>query len=110
MSRSWKVSAQTTRLYPTALTDFPTRPRSRFRRPKLPRKETIRSPPPPMQKQRPGNPMTSNTAGGRENSSTTGPHPYWVSQHSRPVIFLILTLGLLGAYLAFPIPVRSEEH
>ncbi len=49
--------------------------------------------------------MTSNTAGGRENSSTTGPHPYWVSQHSRPVIFLILTLGLLGAYLAFTIPV-----
>ena len=30
---------------------------------------------------------------------------YWVAQHSRPVIFLILTLGLLGAYLAFTIPV-----
>ena len=31
--------------------------------------------------------------------------PYWVAQHSRPVIFLILTMGLLGAYLAFTIPV-----
>jgi multidrug efflux pump subunit AcrB len=30
---------------------------------------------------------------------------YWVAQQSRPVIFLILTLGLLGAYLAFTIPV-----
>ena len=30
---------------------------------------------------------------------------YWVAQHSRPVIFLILTLGLLGTYLAFTIPV-----
>jgi len=49
--------------------------------------------------------MTSNPVGVRENSSTTGSRPYWVSQHSRPVIFLILTLGLLGAYLAFTIPV-----
>ena len=30
---------------------------------------------------------------------------HWVAQHSRPVIFLILTLALLGAYLAFTIPV-----
>jgi multidrug efflux pump subunit AcrB len=30
---------------------------------------------------------------------------YWIAQHSRPVIFLILTLGFLGAYLAFTIPV-----
>ena len=49
--------------------------------------------------------MTSNTVGVRETATTTGPRPYWVSQHSRPVIFLILTLGLLGAYLAFTIPV-----
>jgi multidrug efflux pump subunit AcrB len=49
--------------------------------------------------------MTSNTVGVRENATTTAPRPYWVSQHSRPVIFLILTLGLLGAYLAFTIPV-----
>jgi len=30
---------------------------------------------------------------------------HWIAQHSRPVIFLILTLGFLGAYLAFTIPV-----
>ncbi len=30
---------------------------------------------------------------------------HWVAQHSRPIIFLILTLALLGAYLAFTIPV-----
>ncbi len=30
---------------------------------------------------------------------------YWIAQHSRPVIFVILTMGLLGAYLAFTIPV-----
>jgi multidrug efflux pump subunit AcrB len=40
----------------------------------------------------------------------TSPKPehsgqHWIALHSRPVIFLILTLGLLGAYLAFTIPV-----
>ena len=30
---------------------------------------------------------------------------HWIAQHSRPIIFLILTIGLLGAYLAFTIPV-----
>ncbi len=30
---------------------------------------------------------------------------HWVAKHSRPMIFLILTLALLGAYLAFTIPV-----
>ena len=40
------------------------------------------------------------------NSEQAPPtNQYWVAQHSRPVIFLILTLGLLGAYLAFTIPV-----
>jgi multidrug efflux pump subunit AcrB len=34
---------------------------------------------------------------------TTNQH--WIAQHSRSVIFLILTFGLLGAYLAFTIPV-----
>jgi multidrug efflux pump subunit AcrB len=36
-------------------------------------------------------------------ASHSGQH--WISQHSRPIIFLILTLALLGAYLAFTIPV-----
>ncbi len=30
---------------------------------------------------------------------------YWFARHSKPVIFLILTLALLGGYLAFTIPV-----
>jgi multidrug efflux pump subunit AcrB len=30
---------------------------------------------------------------------------HWVARHSRPVIFVILTLALLGGYLAFTIPV-----
>ena len=37
------------------------------------------------------------------NGAHSGQH--WIAQHSRPVIFLILTVGLLGAYLAFTIPV-----
>ena len=41
---------------------------------------------------------SSEKGGSKENQ-------YWVAQHSRPVIFLILTLALLGAYLAFTIPV-----
>jgi multidrug efflux pump subunit AcrB len=39
----------------------------------------------------------------KSDSARSGQH--WISQHSRPIIFLILTLGLLGAYLAFTIPV-----
>jgi len=31
--------------------------------------------------------------------------PYWFARHSKSVIFLILTLALLGGYLAFTIPV-----
>ena len=42
--------------------------------------------------------MTSQKAGAHGGS-------HWIAQHSRPVIFVILTLGLLGAYLAFTIPV-----
>jgi multidrug efflux pump subunit AcrB len=36
-------------------------------------------------------------------SSTNNGH--WLARHSRPVIFLIITLALLGGYLAFTIPV-----
>ncbi len=34
-----------------------------------------------------------------------GNNRHWIAQHSRPVVFLILTLALLGIYLAFTIPV-----
>jgi multidrug efflux pump subunit AcrB len=39
------------------------------------------------------------------NSGDHDSGQHWIAQHSSPVIFLILTLGLLGAYLAFTIPV-----
>jgi multidrug efflux pump subunit AcrB len=39
-----------------------------------------------------------------EEASTKG-SSYWFASHSRSVIFLILTLALLGGYLAFTIPV-----
>jgi len=40
-----------------------------------------------------------------QDSTDQNSGQHWIAQHSRPVIFLILTLGLLGAYLAFTIPV-----
>ncbi len=48
-----------------------------------------------------------------EANPTNGSHPtgravgsrHWMEKHARPLIFLILTLALLGAYLAFTIPV-----
>ena len=30
---------------------------------------------------------------------------YWFARHSKPLIFLILTIAVLGGYLAFNIPV-----
>jgi multidrug efflux pump subunit AcrB len=52
--------------------------------------------------------VNSPTTGLTSEQRSTGQHPtenHWIARHSRPVIFLILTLGLLGAYLAFTIPV-----
>jgi CzcA family heavy metal efflux pump len=39
------------------------------------------------------------------NSVSTRSENFWFARHSRSVIFLILTLALLGGYLAFTIPV-----
>src|ERR1700756_2266013 len=39
------------------------------------------------------------------NSVANRSENFWVARHSRSVIFLILTLALLGGYLAFTIPV-----
>ena len=47
--------------------------------------------------------MSTLIAGKPIGQHASGQH--WIAQHSRPVIFLILTFGLLGAYLAFTIPV-----
>ena len=47
--------------------------------------------------------MNSPEAGNSVAQHSADPH--WIAQHSRPVIFLILTVALLGTYLAFTIPV-----
>ena len=51
--------------------------------------------------------MNSSKAGRSIDQDSTDQNSgqHWIAQHSSPVIFLILTLGLLGAYLAFTIPV-----
>jgi multidrug efflux pump subunit AcrB len=41
-----------------------------------------------------------------EDHQEKGPaEQHWIAKHSRPIVFLILTLAALGAYLAFTIPV-----
>ena len=47
--------------------------------------------------------MNSAKPGTATGQQATGQH--WIAQHSKPVIFLILTLALTGAFLAFTIPV-----
>src|SRR4029077_17576706 len=43
---------------------------------------------------------------GERRMTTNEPEPsYWFARHSKSVIFLILTVALLGVYLAFTIPV-----
>jgi multidrug efflux pump subunit AcrB len=44
------------------------------------------------------------TINGR-NFAESAPPSYWFSRLSKPVIFLIITLALIGAYLAFTIPI-----
>jgi multidrug efflux pump subunit AcrB len=39
------------------------------------------------------------------SSSRNNERSYWFARHSKPLIFLIITLAVLGAYLAFTIPV-----
>ena len=40
-----------------------------------------------------------------ERKTASSDQQHWTARHSRPVIFLIVTLALLGVYLAFTIPV-----
>src|SRR5579862_5232617 len=66
-----------------------TRPKSLWKPPRLTRKSL-----PPAQ-----------TTRRTKNSVRNQAESYWFTRHSRSVIFLILTLALLGGYLAFTIPV-----
>ena len=45
------------------------------------------------------------TNSGSEGAATPPESSYWFARHSKSVIFLIVTLALLGGYLAFTIPV-----
>src|SRR6266478_2533831 len=38
-------------------------------------------------------------------ASVSGKSPYWFQRHARSVIFMIITLALVGCYLAFTVPV-----
>src|SRR5882672_3117589 len=50
--------------------------------------------------------QNSRSQGALVGQRLTQPEPsYWFARHSKPVIFLILTLALVGGYLAFRIPV-----
>src|SRR5713226_2269749 len=50
--------------------------------------------------------QNSRSQGALVGQRLTPPEPsYWFARHSKSVIFLILTLALLGGYLAFTIPV-----
>src|SRR6202140_4806238 len=53
-------------------------------------------------KNKPPRPMNNNS----RTQTGAKPEPsYWFSRHSKSVIFLILTLAVLGGYVAFTIPV-----
>ncbi len=41
----------------------------------------------------------------RTQQPGTGESPYWFARLSKPVLFLVITMALLGAYLAFTIPI-----
>jgi CzcA family heavy metal efflux pump len=41
----------------------------------------------------------------KSSASNSGESRYWFHQHARSVIFLIITLALVGCYLAFTVPV-----
>jgi CzcA family heavy metal efflux pump len=50
--------------------------------------------------------QNSRSQGALVGQRLTPPEPsYWFARHSKSVVFLILTLALLGGYLAFTIPV-----
>ena len=36
---------------------------------------------------------------------SAGPAPYWFARLAKPILFLIITLALVGVYLAFTIPI-----
>src|SRR6201997_5176573 len=79
----------------------PTRPRSPWKLPMSPPKRSLR----PAPKTRTMTRRTTRKTSPAEITLNSSENSFWFTRHSRSVIFLILTLALLGGYLAFTIPV-----
>src|ERR1700758_5311208 len=79
----------------------PTRPRSPWKLPMSPPKRSLR----PAPKTRTMTRRTTRKTSPAEITLNSSANSFWFTRHSRSVIFLILTLALLGGYLAFTIPV-----
>src|ERR1700746_674673 len=89
------------RLLSPALRACPTRPRSPWKLPMSPPKRSLR----PAPKTRTMTRRTTRKTSPAEITLNSSENSFWFTRHSRSVIFLILTLALLGGYLAFTIPV-----
>src|SRR6201997_3537628 len=79
----------------------PTRPRSPWKLPMSPPKRSLR----PAPKTRTMTRRTTRKTSPAEITLNSSENSFWFTRHSRSVIFLILTLALLGGYLALTIPV-----
>src|SRR6201997_1392669 len=79
----------------------PTRPRSPWKLPMSPPKRSLR----PAPKTRTMTRRTTRKTSPAEITLNSSENSFWFTRPSRSVIFLLLTLALLGGYLAFTIPV-----
>src|SRR5579864_40612 len=95
------ASPRAPRLSSLARMACPTRPRSPSKLPMSPPKRSLR----PAPKTRTMTRRTTRKTSPAEITLNSSENSFWFTRHSRSVIFLILTLALLGGYLAFTIPV-----
>src|SRR5246500_4409073 len=99
--KSSMASPRAPRLSSPARMACPTRPRSPWKLPMSPPKRSLR----PAPKTRTMTRRTTRKTSPAEITLNSSENSFWFTRHSRSVIFLILTLALLGGYLAFTIPV-----
>src|SRR6201993_2675223 len=99
--KSSMASPRAPRLLSPARMACPTRPRSPWKLPMSPPKRSLR----PAPKTRTMTRRTTRKTSPAEITLNSSENSFWFTRHSRSVIFLILTLALLGGYLAFTIPV-----
>src|SRR5246500_2270032 len=99
--KSSMASPRAPRLSSPARMACPTRPRSPWKLPMSPPKRSLR----PAPKTRTMTRRTTRKTSPAEITLNSSKNSFWFSRHSRSVIFLILTLALLGGYLAFTIPI-----